>query len=142
MRTAFKEYPAPLAIIDAVAASAKLPFDAGLAEEARLFVPLMGSPVSKSLQHIFFAERAAQRVDGLPAKTPTREVKSVAIIGAGTMGTGIAINFLNAGIATHLLEVGQEALERGVARIRETYDGQVKKGRMDAEEARCDAWRC
>ena len=96
-RAAFKEYPAPIAIIDAVAAAAKLPFDAGLAEEARLFQPLMGSSVSRSLRHIFFAERAAQRVDGLPPKTPTRDIKAVAIIGAGTMGTGIAINFLNAG---------------------------------------------
>ena len=133
-RAAFKEYPAPIAIIDAVAAAAKLPFDAGLAEEVRLFRPLMDSPVSKSLRHIFFAERAAQRVDGLPPKTPTREIRAVAIIGAGTMGTGIAINFLNAGIRTHLLEVGQEALERGVSRIRENYEGQIKKGRMDAKK--------
>ena len=134
VRSAFKDYPAPLAIIDAVAAAAKLPFDAGLAEEGRLFRPLLDSPVSKSLRHIFFAERAAQRVDGLPAKTPTRAIKGVAIIGAGTMGTGIAINFLNAGIATHLLEVGQEALDRGVARIRENYEGQIKKGRIDAKK--------
>ena len=135
VRTAFKEYPAPLAIIDAVQAAAKLPFEQGMAEERRLFEPLMASPVSKALRHIFFAERAAQRVEGLPPKTPVREVKSVAIIGAGTMGTGIAINFLNAGIATLLLEVGREALDRGVARVREVYVGQVKKGRMDQAKA-------
>ena len=135
VRAAFKEYPAPLAIIDAVQAAAKLPFDAGMAEERRLFEPLMGSSVSKALRHIFFAERAAQRVDGLPPKTPTREVKSVAIIGGGTMGTGIAINFLNAGIPTFLLEVAQDALDRGVGRVREVYVGQVKKGRMDQAKA-------
>ncbi|MCP5328123.1 MAG: 3-hydroxyacyl-CoA dehydrogenase NAD-binding domain-containing protein [Steroidobacteraceae bacterium] len=135
VRTAFKEYPAPLAIIDAVQAAAKLPFEQGMVEERRMFEPLMASPVSKALRHIFFAERAAQRVEGLPPKTPARQLESVAIIGAGTMGTGIAINFLNAGLPTWLLEVGQEALERGVARVREFYAGQVKKGRMDPTKA-------
>ena len=83
-RTAFKEYPAPLAIIDAVQAAAKLPFDAGHAEESRLFRPLLDSPVSLALRHVFFAERAASRVNGLPAGTAVRNIGSVAIIGAGT----------------------------------------------------------
>jgi 3-hydroxyacyl-CoA dehydrogenase len=135
VRAAFKEYPAPLAIIDAVQAAAKQPFEAGMAEERRLFEPLMASPVSKALRHIFFAERAAQRVDGLPPKTPVREVKSVAIIGGGTMGAGIAVNFLNAGIPTFMLEVTQEALDRGAGRVRDVYVGQVKKGRMDQAKA-------
>jgi 3-hydroxyacyl-CoA dehydrogenase len=81
---------------------------------------------------VFFAERAASRVDDIPADTKSRDVKSVAIIGAGTMGTGIAINFLNAGIPVRLLELNKEALDRGVARIREVYESQVKKGKLDA----------
>jgi 3-hydroxyacyl-CoA dehydrogenase len=130
-KAAFKDYPAPLAIIDSVQAAA-LTFEAGLAVEQRQFRMLLDSPVSGALRHLFFAERAAARIADVPESTPLREVKSVAVIGAGTMGTGIAINFLNAGIRTHLLEVGQEALERGVTRIRETYDGQVKKGKLEA----------
>jgi 3-hydroxyacyl-CoA dehydrogenase len=130
-KAAFKGYPAPLAIIDCVQASAG-PFEAGLAVEAEQFARMLASPVSAALRHIFFAERAAARVADVPEDTPLRDIKSVAVIGAGTMGTGIAINFLNAGIATRLLEVGQEALDRGVARVRETYDAQVKKGKLDA----------
>jgi len=131
-KTAFKEYPAPVSIIDAVQFGATRSIDAGFAEEGRLFKQLMDGPVSASLRHVFFAERAAGRVAGLPEGTKPRNIASVAVIGAGTMGTGIAINFLNAGIAVRLLEVGQEALDKGVARVRQTYDGQVKKGKLDA----------
>lgn len=130
-KSAFKEYPAPLAIIDAVQFGAKNAFDAGLQEEGRLFKQLMDGPVSAALRHVFFAERAAGRIADLPEGTRPRTIKTVAIIGAGTMGTGIAINFLNAGLATLLLEVNQDALDRGVARIREVYEGQVKKGKLD-----------
>ncbi len=130
-KAAFKEYPAPLAIIDAVQAAAKLPFDQGHAEEGRLFRPLLDSSVSLALRHVFFGERAASRIKDLPEKTPVRNVQSVAIIGAGTMGTGIALNFLNAGIPVHLLEVSKESLDRGVARVREVYESQVKKGKLD-----------
>lgn len=131
-KTAFKEYPAPLAIIDALQVGASKGFDPGQQEEFAQFQKLVGGPVSAALRHVFFAERAAQRIDDLPADTKPREVKSVAIIGAGTMGTGIAINFLNAGIETRLLELGQDALDRGVTRIREVYDSQLKKGKLDA----------
>jgi 3-hydroxyacyl-CoA dehydrogenase len=131
-KTAFKEYPAPVSIIDAVQFGATRSIDAGFAEEGRLFKQLMDGPVSASLRHVFFAERAAGRVAGLPEGTKPRNIASVAVIGAGTMGTGIAINFLNAGIAVRLLEVGQEALDKGVARVRQTYDGQLKKGKLDA----------
>jgi 3-hydroxyacyl-CoA dehydrogenase len=131
-KTAFKEYPAPLAIIDAVHFGATRSIDAGFAEEGRLFKQLMDGPVSAAMRHLFFAERAASRVAGLPEGTAARDIKAVGVIGAGTMGTGIAINFLNAGIAVRLLEVGQEALDKGVARIRQTYEGQVKKGKLDA----------
>lgn len=131
-KTAFKEYPAPLAIIDAVKAGAEKSFDAGLEEEARQFRQLMDGPVSAALRHVFFAERAASRIDDVPASTAAREIKAVSVIGAGTMGTGISINFLNAGIPVRLLELNKEALERGVARIREVYEGQLKKGKLDA----------
>lgn len=130
-KTAFKEYPAPLAIIDAVQAGAEKSFDAGLEEEARQFKKLMDDPVSAALRHVFFAERAAARIDDLPVDTRPREIKAVAVVGAGTMGTGISINFLNAGIPVRLLELNQEALERGVGRIREVYEGQLKKGKLD-----------
>jgi 3-hydroxyacyl-CoA dehydrogenase len=133
VRTAFAPFPAPLAIIDCVAAAVKGPtFDDGLAEEFRQFSVLVSGPVSRALRHVFFAERAASRISDVPENTPVRKIESVAIIGAGTMGTGIAINFLNAGIRTQLLEVGKEALERGVVRIRDSYEGQVKKKKMDA----------
>jgi 3-hydroxyacyl-CoA dehydrogenase len=137
-RTAFPNFPAPVACIDAVAAAATLPFEAGLAEERRLFEQLMLSPESRALRHVFFAERAAARIADVPEDTPLRPVKSAAVIGAGTMGTGIAINFLNAGLPVRLLEVGREALDKGVARIRETYAGQLKKGKLtqDKLEAR------
>lgn len=131
-KTAFKDYPAPLSIIDAVHYGAKNGFEAGLKEEGRLFRQLMEGDVSKALRHIFFADRAASRIADLPENTKPRSIEKVAIIGAGTMGTGIAINFLNAGIATQLLELNAEALERGVARIREVYESQIKKGKLDA----------
>ena len=101
-----------------------------MAEERRLFTKLYVGPESRALRHIFFAERAAARVDDVPEDTPLRPLKSAGVIGAGTMGTGIAINFLNAGLPVKLLEVGREALDKGVARIRETYTGQVKKGKL------------
>jgi len=131
-KAGFAHYPAPVAIIDAVQVGAEQGFDAGLEEEARQFKRLMGDPVSQALRHVFFATRAAARVDGLPAEARPREVRSVAIIGAGTMGTGISINFLNAGIPVRLLEMNSDALERGVARIREVFEAQVKKGKLDA----------
>ena len=133
-KTAFKDYPAPLAIIDCIQAAATKPFDEGIAEEQRLFKGLFLTDVSAALRHVFFAERATSRVDGLPKDTATRPIESVAIIGAGTMGTGIAINFLNAGIRTYLLEVGKDALDRGVERIRSTFEGQVKKGKLDTDK--------
>jgi 3-hydroxyacyl-CoA dehydrogenase len=138
-RAAFAKYPAPLACIDAVAASAKSKtFNEGLAEERRLFSQLMLGSESAALRHIFFAERAAAKIDGLPADTRLREIKTAAVIGGGTMGTGIAINFLNAGIPTALLEVSSEAADKAVARVRDTFAGQVKKGKLtpDKLEAR------
>jgi 3-hydroxyacyl-CoA dehydrogenase len=131
---AFPQYPAPRAVIDAMQAGIT-DFAAGVAREAELFEQLLAGPVSKSLIHAFFAERAAAKVKGLPANTATRDIRKVAIIGAGTMGTGITLAFLAAGIPVTLLEVKQDALDRGVARIRETIEGQVKKGRLKPDKA-------
>ena len=134
VKSAFPNLPAPLACVDAVAAAVTLPFEEGLAEERRLFTRLFTGPESRALRHLFFAERAAARLDDVPENTPQRSIKSAGVIGAGTMGTGIAINFLNAGIPVRLLEVGREALDKGVARIRETYGGQLKKGKLTQEK--------
>ncbi len=135
----FANFPAPLKCLDAIEAAATQPFDQGLATERQLFAELMMTPVSRALRHAFFAERAAAKIPDVPETTPTRAIKSAAVIGAGTMGTGIAINFLNAGIPVFLLEVGQEALDKGVARIRDTYAGQVKKGRLKPADAEARA---
>ncbi len=132
---AYAAYPAPLKIIDALEAAATQSFEDGLATERQLFAELMVTPVSRALRHAFFAERAASKIPDVPESTPVRPIASAAIIGAGTMGTGIAINFLNAGIPVFLLEVGKEALDKGVARIADTYAGQVKKGRLKPADA-------
>ncbi len=124
---------APQRCVECLKAAAK-PFAEGLAIERRLFVELLQTPESKSLRHAFFAERAAGKVADIPETTPLRPLAKAAVIGAGTMGGGIAICFLNAGIPTWLLETDQAALDRGVARIAGIYDAQVKKGKLSQEE--------
>lgn len=128
---------APVLAVDAVEASTKLPFAKGIAKEEELFMKLMGSAQARALQHVFLAERAAGKIADVPSKTPIREVAKVGIIGAGTMGGGIAMCFMNAGYEVTVLETKQEALDRGKARIQSTYDAQIAKGRMD--EAKRDA---
>ena len=139
VKATYPTFPAPAKCLDAIEAAATQPFDEGLLTERRLFGELMLGAESRALRHAFFAERAAAKIDDVPESTPVRPVQSAAVIGGGTMGTGIAINFLNAGIPVFLLEVAQDALDRGVARIRENYEGQVKKGRMKAEDAMAKA---
>jgi 3-hydroxyacyl-CoA dehydrogenase len=139
VKAGFANYPAPLACIDAIEAAATRKFEDGLARERELFAGLMMGPVSAALRHAFFAERAAGKIADVPDSTPLRDVRLAAVIGAGTMGTGIAINFLNAGIPVFLLEVGKDALDKGVARITENYAGQVKKGRMKPADAEAKA---
>jgi 3-hydroxyacyl-CoA dehydrogenase len=135
VKGSFAAYPAPLKILDAVEAAATKRFDEGALVEKQLFGELMLTPVSRALRHAFFAERATVKIPDVPESTPVREIRSAAVIGAGTMGSGIAITFMNAGIPVHLLEVKQEALEAGVKRVREYYEGQVKKGRLKPEQA-------
>jgi 3-hydroxyacyl-CoA dehydrogenase len=125
--------PAPMRAVDAIEAAGK-PFDEGLAIERRAFLELMETPESKGLRHAFFAERAAGKLDGLTLSTPVRPLDQAAVIGAGTMGTGIAVALLNAGIPLWLVETDQAALDRGLARIAGIYDGQVKKGKLTVSE--------
>ncbi|MGZ5080431.1 MAG: 3-hydroxyacyl-CoA dehydrogenase NAD-binding domain-containing protein [Usitatibacter sp.] len=129
-----KNFPAPLKCVDAVAASVSKPFEEGMQVERALFMQLIASPESRALRHAFFGERAASKIPDVPADTPARKIESVAVIGAGTMGGGIAMNFLNAGVPVTLLEMKQEALDRGVATIRKNYESTVKRGKLTAEK--------
>ena len=129
-----KNFPAPAKCVDAVEAATKGKFADGLAAERELFIQLMWSSESRALRHLFFAERAASKIPDVPADTPLRDIKAVAVIGAGTMGGGIAMNFLNAGIPVKMLEMKPEALERGVATIRKNYEAQVAKKKLKADK--------
>ena len=129
-----KNFPAPLKCVDAVEAATQQKFEDGLKFERELFINLMWTPESRALRHIFMAERAASKIPDVPADTPLREIKAIAVIGAGTMGGGIAMNFLNAGIPVKLLEMKQEALDRGIATIRKNYESQVKKGKLKQDK--------
>jgi 3-hydroxyacyl-CoA dehydrogenase len=121
---------APLAAIEAVEAATRLPFDQGCEQERRLFTECLFSEQSRALIHVFFGEREVARIPDVPKETPTIPVNSVAIIGAGTMGGGIAMTFANAGIPVLLKETDQAALDRGLATIRKNYDTSVKRGRF------------
>ena len=129
-----KNFPAPLKCVDAVEAATKRKFEAGMAFERELFTNLMWTPESRALRHIFMAERAASKIPDVPQDTPQRDIKSVAVIGAGTMGGGISMNFLNAGIPVKVLEMKQDALDRGIATIRKNYEAQVKKGKLKQDK--------
>ena len=129
-----KNFPAPAKCVDAVEASISKKFDDGMVYEREVFMALMMTPECKALRHAFFAERAASKIPDVPEDTPVRPVKKLAVIGAGTMGGGIAMNFLNAGTPVVMLEMKQEALDRGVATIRKNYEAQVKKGKLKAEK--------
>ncbi|MCW5639113.1 MAG: enoyl-CoA hydratase/isomerase family protein [Rubrivivax sp.] len=131
---AFRGFDAPEAIIQCVEAAASLPFDEGQAAERRLFKGLVEGVQSQAQRYMFFSERAAAKIDGLPEGTAARPVKKVGIIGAGTMGGGIAMNFLNRGIAVTIVETAQAALDRGTATIRKNYDNSAAKGRMSTAD--------
>ena len=126
--------PAPLRAVGAIEAAAG-PFEEGLSTERRAFVELMETPESRGLRHAFFAERAAGKVEGITPGTPVRPLDQTAVIGAGTMGAGIAVALLDAGIPVTLLETDQAALDRGLARIAGIYEGQVKKGKLASDRA-------
>ncbi|WP_186276456.1 3-hydroxyacyl-CoA dehydrogenase NAD-binding domain-containing protein [Burkholderia gladioli] len=133
-RAAAPQYPAPHKCIDAIEAGVLKGFDQGLIDEREGFVALVQTPESRALRHAFFGERAASKIPDVPADTPVREIRKLGVIGAGTMGGGITMNFLNAGLPVTLLETKQEALERGLATIRKNYEAQVKKGKLSEEK--------
>ncbi len=125
-------------IVSCIEAAVNLPMDEGLARERELFAELVSSPQSAAMRHAFFAEREAAKVKGLGKETPIRDIKKIAIIGGGTMGGGIAMNFMNAGIPVTLLEINDEALARGKSIIEKNYSITAKKGKMTEEQvAQC-----
>ena len=129
-----KNYPAPPKCVDAVQAATKKKFDDGMVFEREIFINLMWTPECRALRHLFTSQRAASKIPDVPETTPTRDIKSVAVIGAGTMGGGITMNFLNAGIPVKMLETKQDALDRGVATIKKNYEAQVKKGKLKEDK--------
>ena len=129
-----KNYPAPAKCVDAVEAATKKKFAEGMAVEREIFINLMWTPESRALRHLFMAERAASKIPDVASDTPKRDIKLVGVIGAGTMGGGISMNFLNAGIPVKILEMKQEALDRGVATIKKNYEAQVKKGKLKQDK--------
>src|SRR3984957_13728364 len=129
-----KNYPAPLKIIDAVGEAVLKPFDEGMTVEAAGFAELLEGTVSKALRHIFFATRAAAKIPDVPSSTATRPVRSVAVIGAGTMGGGIAMNFANAGVRVTVLETALAALDKGLAVVKKNYESTLKKGRLTPKQ--------
>jgi 3-hydroxyacyl-CoA dehydrogenase len=129
-----KNYPAPAKCIDAVEAAVLKPFAEGIKLERAAFVELLMSPESKALRHAFFAVRAASKIPDVPADTPLRAIKSVAVIGAGTMGGGIAMNFANAGLPVTVLETSQAALDKGLGVVKGNYESTLKKGRLTPQQ--------
>src|SRR5213593_4501484 len=127
-------FRAPESCIKAVEAAVNLPFDQGIKRERELFVELLNSPESKAQRYFFFAEREAAKIPDVPADTPPREIKTAAVIGAGTMGGGIAMNFANAGIPVTVVEVTKEALDRGLAVVRKNYEATASRGRLTAAD--------
>ncbi len=127
-------FPAPLECLETVAASVTMEFEAGLKFERERFLHLMQTTECKSLRHAFISERAASKIPDVPPDTPVREIRKAAVIGAGTMGGGIAMNFANAGIPVLLLETKQEALDKGLATIRKNYENTLKKGKLTQEK--------
>jgi 3-hydroxyacyl-CoA dehydrogenase len=130
----FRGFKAPEACVQCLEAAVNLPFDEGMKRERELFMEMYNDPQSKAQQYAFFAEREVWKIPDVPADTPTIPVNKVGIIGAGTMGGGIAMNFTNAGIPVTIVEAKQEALERGLSVIRRNYENTAKKGRMTAAD--------
>jgi 3-hydroxyacyl-CoA dehydrogenase len=127
-------FRAPENIVKAVEAAVSLPFEAGLKRERELFAELLTSAESKAQRYFFFAEREAAKIPDVPADTPTKEIKKAAVIGAGTMGGGIAMNFANVGIPVTVVEMAQDALDRGLGVVRKNYEATAAKGRLKPED--------
>lgn len=130
----WRGFEAPYANLACVEAATRLPFEEGLAFEREQFMKLMFGSQSAAQRHIFFAERQAAKIDGLPKDTQLRDIKKVGVIGAGTMGGGISMNFLQKGIPVTIVEMQQEALDRGTGVIRKNYEASAAKGRFKPEQ--------
>jgi 3-hydroxyacyl-CoA dehydrogenase len=130
----FRGFDAPAANIACVEAATRLPFAEGIAFERQEFMKLMMGVQSAAQRHIFFAERQAAKIDGIPADITLRDIKRVGVIGAGTMGGGISMNFLSAGIPVTIVEMQQDALDRGTGVIRKNYEASAAKGRLKPEQ--------
>ncbi|HSE96424.1 MAG TPA: 3-hydroxyacyl-CoA dehydrogenase NAD-binding domain-containing protein, partial [Methylomirabilota bacterium] len=127
-------FRAPERCIQAVEAAVNLPFTAGLARERELFLELLGSEESRAQRYFFFAEREAAKIPDVPPDTPVREIRKAAVIGAGTMGGGIAMNFANAGVPVTVVEVAREALDRGLGVVRKNYEATASRGRLTLQD--------
>jgi 3-hydroxyacyl-CoA dehydrogenase len=133
--TSKRGQPAPLECVACIEAATTMPFDEGMKFERERFDVLVNGTESKAMRHLFLAERAAAKIPGIPADVAPAKIGKVAVIGAGTMGSGIAMSFASAGIPVILFEARDEALQRGVATIRRNYEGTVSKGKLKQEEA-------
>ncbi|NKJ44886.1 MULTISPECIES: 3-hydroxyacyl-CoA dehydrogenase NAD-binding domain-containing protein [unclassified Novosphingobium] len=129
-----KGLDAPQGCIAAVKAATELPLDQGQEKERMLFQQLVAGAQSRALRHVFFAERAAAKIDGLPKDIQLRPINKVGVIGAGTMGGGISMNFLSANIPVTMVEMAQDALDRGIGVMRKNYEATAAKGRLTAEQ--------
>ena len=130
----FRGFEAWEKAIELVKNAVELPFDEGMAKERDLFAALVATTQSRAQRYVFFAERQAAKVADIPADTPTRKIAKVGVIGAGTMGGGISMNFLSAGIPVSIVETSKEALDRGVSIMRRNYESTAKKGRLTTAE--------
>ena len=130
----FRGFEAPLKNIEAVKVACEKPYSEGVIEERKLFMELMSGSQARAQQYFFFAERKAARIEGLPEGTEPRPVRKVGVIGAGTMGGGISMNFLSAGIPVTIVEMGQEALDRGTGVMRKNYEATAAKGKLTGEQ--------
>jgi len=130
----WRGYPAPLRIVECIDAAINKPFKEGMQIERKNIEALIPTDESKSLRHLFFAERQANKVDGITKEVPIAKIKSVSVIGAGTMGTGIAMNFLNVGIPVTIIDTNDETLQKGIDTIKRNYLSTVEKGRLSTED--------
>jgi 3-hydroxyacyl-CoA dehydrogenase len=131
---AMRGFRAPENCIKAVEAAVNLPFEQGMKRERELFLELLNSPESKAQRYFFFAEREAAKIPDVPGDTPTRDLKKAAVLGAGTMGGGIAMNFANAGIPVTVVEVARDALDRGLGVVRKNYEATASRGRITKDD--------
>ncbi len=132
----FRGFEAPLKNIEAVKIATEKPYSEGVIEERKLFMELMSGEQSAAQRYFFFAERKANKIEGLPEGTEPRPIRKVGVIGAGTMGGGISMNFLSAGIPVTIVEMGQEALDRGCGLMRKNYEASAAKGKITSEQVK------